>query len=600
MTKGVHFHAIAAMMLAMAACATTVQAAPVQGAPASVARVAESGSSQLADLTPERLATMTKVTLTGDVTELDFQIIRDKMPRLQKADLTAANLTELPARAFASKTLLMEVKLPEGLTAIGAEAFLSCRALTSLTIPAGVTTIGSMAFARSGLVRANLGNVTSLGTDALSGCHSLRTITVSEGNPAYTVVNGALFTADRTHMIKYPAAALGTVNFPEELTVIEPYACENATQLHVGNQLPASLQSIGDYAFANCPAIAGTFTIPASVKSIGKGAFYGCTGITGHVEVPEGTTVAPHTFSYMTGMTRITLPASLSALPSSLLENSTKIQQITSRPTVPPTVGQCALRGIDRVSTFIDVTTPAAYMAAPVWAEFQNYSNQTPEEPSVFAVNGDYRVVYVGPGEANGKYLMFNHEEYGAKVALTADRDAASVWELEFFPVTAAALSFKGENGCDFRFSYVDETKPGDSDRWCHVNKDANCYNDSKVGYSINNNRTVAFYMLTPEYTAAEGPVVAIVANATVWGVNDAGTLLTAKGRSSRLPIATDYLFRIEPKDSSVALPSLELTTTSQAEVTAIYDLNGRRVAAPARGVHIVVYSDGSVSKAVY
>lgn len=51
--------------------------------------------------------------------------------------------------------------------------------------------------------------------------------------------------------------------------------------------IPNSVTEIGDYAFYKCTGFTGDLTIPNSVTTIGSYAFFGCTGFTGDLSLPK-------------------------------------------------------------------------------------------------------------------------------------------------------------------------------------------------------------------------------------------------------------------------------------------------------------------------
>ncbi|MCR5711373.1 MAG: leucine-rich repeat domain-containing protein, partial [Prevotella sp.] len=71
-------------------------------------------------------------------------------------------------------------------------------------------------------------------------------------------------------------------------------------------KIPDDVTSIGDYAFAGCDGLT-TFTIPASVTSIGFCAFKSCTGLT-TITIPACvTTIGDQAFSGCDGLTTVTI-----------------------------------------------------------------------------------------------------------------------------------------------------------------------------------------------------------------------------------------------------------------------------------------------------
>lgn len=102
-----------------------------------------------------------------------------------------------------------------------------------------------------------------------------------------------------------------SVSISENVTTIGESCfseCEDLTSIN----LPASVKSIGAYAFNGCSKLAA-IGLPAGLTSMGKGAFKGC-GFTEFV-VPDGiTTISNDMFAYCEKLTSITLPKGLKAI----------------------------------------------------------------------------------------------------------------------------------------------------------------------------------------------------------------------------------------------------------------------------------------------
>lgn len=533
-------------------------------------------------------AALTTLVLTGNVTPEVLTIIRDEMVVLRKLDLSGATMTEIPDFAFAGKSKLKYLTLPDGLTRIGDGAFMTCPNLMTVTLPEGLTTIGRLAFSGGGLKTLTMGAaVTSIGHDAFTDCHNFRTINLAEGNTNYCLIDGALYSADKTRLIKRPAKAAGTLTFPEELKIIEPYACENCTTLEMP-QFNEGLTTIGDYAFQDCKAMTGVLEIPASVTTIGKGAFFGCTGVkeTLTIAAPAHLT-GDYTYAYMSGIKAISLAETISGIPASAFELCTGVKTISPKATVPPTVGTMAFRGIDRASTYVDVPEASvdAYKNAPVWEDFDNYD--TPAITyNIFSTNGNYRIKYVGEGDAKGKYLTFVESD-GARAALSEDAEEATVWELSFFNVTHTALPYVNEMGSDIRFT--------DGTRCKHVNNRGTCWNDPLEGYTNNANRTFAFYISPNETAGTPNPLVAIRGNATLWNADESAENLLAGDFSGSVPPLSAFVWQLENIDyDSIS----ELPANADSRIERFYDLRGNLIDVPrAAGIYIGVTADGKAIK---
>ena len=132
----------------------------------------------------------------------------------------------------------VDVVIPEEIigqpvTAIENRAFHFNKELTSITIPSSVSYISPTAFLRS---------------------ISLASFVVAEDNSHFASVEGVLFDADLTTIVRYPIARAGdTYTIPESVTSIGItafFACNNLT----GVTIPDSVTTFGRSAFSNSSA----------------------------------------------------------------------------------------------------------------------------------------------------------------------------------------------------------------------------------------------------------------------------------------------------------------------------------------------------------
>jgi len=168
--------------------------------------------------------TVSKLTISGTMTRIDFKFIRRKMYKtLQELDISKATLEEgkLKRGALAHCFALTSVSIPHWLTEITEGAFSNCNGLQTIEIPKSVTRIGELAF---------------------WGCTALTSITI-----------------------------------PDSVTELEFRAFNNCTGL-ISVELPNSVVKIGGSAFGKCSNLV-YITIPESVTDIGNGAFAHCINL---------------------------------------------------------------------------------------------------------------------------------------------------------------------------------------------------------------------------------------------------------------------------------------------------------------------------------
>lgn len=179
-------------------------------------------------------------------------------------------LTSIPEALFHTCESLASVKIPARVQSIGIEAFAECRSLRSIMIPEGVKSIGKVAFRDcSGLTSVSIPvSVTNVGEVAFLRCSKLAGINVAKGNRAYKSVSGALYTADGTTLLEWPAGSpIADATIPDGVTNIVRFAFNDCPKL-VSVTIPASVIRFGDLAFCRCPKLSFLYTDAGNVDRL--------------------------------------------------------------------------------------------------------------------------------------------------------------------------------------------------------------------------------------------------------------------------------------------------------------------------------------------
>ena len=170
--------------------------------------------------------------------------------------------------------------IPSGVLSIYSGAMDYCAKLTGVIVPVTFTN-----FAEGGF-----------DFNAFQNSTSLKAITVPQGSPVYSSLDGVLFDKDGTTLINYPEGKPdGSYTTPDGVTSIDPinfYWHNNLTNLVIGD----SVTNIGRDAISQCPNLRSV-TIGKNVSSIGDFAFSGCEALTAvfaRGDIP--TDIGPYSF----------------------------------------------------------------------------------------------------------------------------------------------------------------------------------------------------------------------------------------------------------------------------------------------------------------
>ena len=108
----------------------------------------------------------------------------------------------------------------------------------------------------------------------------------------------------------------GTLTLSNALSVIPEDAFSYCSSLTGDLVIPNSVKEIGNSAFYNCTGFNGTLTLSNKLETIGRRAFLGCSGFKGSLILPNSlTTIGELAFQECEGFTELTLPNALSVIP---------------------------------------------------------------------------------------------------------------------------------------------------------------------------------------------------------------------------------------------------------------------------------------------
>ena len=283
---------------------------------------------------------------------------------------TVTTIAQNTSLTQAQKNMVKSVYIPDSVTTIGESAFENYTNLQTVTLEqneaavasaqnnSGLTTIGKNSFKNCTKLKQLIipSTITSFDTTALTGCTSLKNMTIDTMNSnVVSAVKSLANTNGEMHLIIgnsvtsieaeafFGCSGLTSVTIGNSVTSIGPvafYNCSGLTSVTIGN----SVTNIERDAFSGCTSLTGitvdtnnttyysegnciitkadnililgckTSVIPNSVTSIGQSAFPGCSGLTS-IEIPDSvTSIGIEAFSGCSGLTSVTIGNSVTSI----------------------------------------------------------------------------------------------------------------------------------------------------------------------------------------------------------------------------------------------------------------------------------------------
>ena len=386
-----------------------------------------------------------------------------------------------------------------------------------------------------------------LGNRAFYGCSGLTSLTIPSG---VTEIDDEAF---------YGCSGLTSLTIPSSVTEIGTEAfrgCSGLTSLTILSgvtsiggyafngcsgltslTIPSSVTSIGNGAFEGCSGLT-SLTIPSSVTSIGELAFYGCSGLTS-LTIPSGvTSIGDGTFSGCSGLTSLAIPSGVTSIGRYAFKGCSGLTSLTI-PSGVTSIGGYAFQGCSGLTS---LTIPSSVTSIGDWG-FYGCSGLT----SLTIPSG---VTSIGNDAFRGcsGLTSLTIPSGVTSIGNYAFRDCSGLTSLTI-PSSVTSISDRAFSGCSGLTSiYVyPENLP-------------------ELGTDIFNGCDAK--------------------NCTVYvpkGTYDAY-------KSSEF----GYFEKIVEFDASGID---KVTTSTNAKEVSRYSANGQRLSAPAKGLNIVKYSDGSVKK---
>lgn len=476
--------------------------------------------------------------------------------------------------AFYYCTSLKNIIIPEGVKAIEDDAFHQCYNLETITLPSTLNSIGGSAFAsevvsgeneNGGLVmeefkRKIICNATTPPT-LRSGAFSCNIITMEV--PFASMMAYKEDERWARYDITYLSKEVDGQNFvPTSDTEIELSSKNNEEDGYNGDVvIPGevtiedqtyTVSSIGESAFADCTEITSVF-IPESISTIAGTAFDGCTGLE-LLDMSESialTSISSNTFSSCTALETVNFPISIESIGASAFANCANLSNMSLPCTTPPVLDNenNPFEGVDATACIISIPTESvsAYTQSDSWNKFVDPSAKNDIQISV--VNNESE-------NENNCTIRFKKfiENTIEPAELMANNIKATLAEDEVVSeeapdaVTANGQSLFVANGDAVTFYIIPDEA---------TEIDKVIYNETDVTQQVVENT-----FTTPEVNTKSSLQV-ILKNGTPTGVEDS------------------------------FMEDVDVIETAR------YDISGRLISAPIKGINFVKMSDGTVKKEV-
>ncbi len=458
------------------------------------------------------------------------------------------SVTSIGINAFAKSSNMISVTIPESVTKIGGSAFLGCSSLTSITIPESVTSIGHWAF---------------------QGCRSLTSLNIPG---SVTIIDQGVFSS---------CTSLKSVNIPECVTSIGPAAFNDCGSL-ASVTIPNGVTSIDNGAFCGCRSLK-SITIPEGITRIGFVTFKGCRSLT-TIIIPNGVTrIEDDAFMDCSGLASVTIPNTVTNIADGAFYNCRSLTDVYCYAPEPPSVSTTDFEGSwdgypfdqnyikEHTTLHVPASSLEKYKTALRWSDFCNIVALP--EPVIFTAGQMATIILPEEPEASkGKYYRLDRVEGNEIIFEQEQQPRAHVPYIivpdEDFSIDINALDLQGcyrdtvsVDGVSFIGSFVSEAF------------------DYQDGFYID------FIDTTPDCRFDESCVIgALRAYLLVrWDdpFNQGGTKVPPLEK-----------LEVVLHDNGTGINNINIKDNGY-----IYDLQGRKIAKPQKGININRYSEGTTRK---
>ena len=521
------------------------------------------------------------------------------------------------------------LKLPSSLTDIGIAAFLNCKYFTSLELSNALSVIPGSAFRGCEGLSGSLvipDGVKEIGEQAFSGCTGFDgTLTLSSklvkiGQYAFYGCTGF------TGSLKLPSSLtdIGIAAFmnckyftslelPNTLSVIPGSAFKGCEGLSGSLVIPNSVTEIGNQAFQNCTGFNGTLTLSNKLETIGDFAFDGCSGFRGSLTLPSSvTTIGKSAFDDCYSFTKLELPNTLSVIPNQAFMDCRSLSGELVIPASVTEIGNNAFYGCQNLSAETGQVTLPKSLKKIGYNVFLNANN-------IKTVN--FQSLPEGSLGYSKKAVSLSDDSYisdkasGTVNEISYTRQMSNNWGTLVLPYSFTLTgsepyhlySIDNMTGEELVLKQLEGTVAAGTP--CVVKRNGS---EAELTFDANNaelkmaidGKTVGDMTFRGTYTTEEVNSGYVISKNSFWNVEELKNSTSVNGvkvrpfrawldgTSAKAPARLSM--RID--GSTTGIDAIDALNDAEAEY---YDLSGKRLDEPQKGVNIVRMKSGKTKKII-
>ena len=389
----------------------------------------------------------------------------------------------------------------------------------------------------------------------------------------------------------------GDLTIPNSVTTIENSTFENCYGFKGKLTIPNSVTTIGNSAFGGCYGFTGKLTIPNSVTTIGNSAFGGCSGFTGKLTIPNSvTTIGYSAFRGCSGFTGdLIIPNSVTTIGNLAFSGCSRFTGDLSLPKSLEIVGSLSFTNCKKIKTIKFQSLPKVLDGS-----LDNYRNYK----AIFSLSDDSYISPEATGTVNAiSYTRKMSSDWGTLILpyplkLTGS-EPYRLYNIETVSddeLVLKQLDGEGRAG----IPYVVKRKGSEAELTF-----GNNYAMLNIAYTIN--KPVGNMYFCGTFWTKDVADGYIIAKDCFWNVAELNKSDLVKGVKVKpfrawldgtSPNGASQL-SICVSDTATGIGAAGTIDALNDTATEYYDLSGKRLDEPQRGVNIVRMKSGKTKKII-